>query len=110
MRCLAGNKGEEAQLGRSQQALLLGQAGLVHKGTSEDELRQWRMAPYVDAVLQQQRSRFLIRLSAQLLRCAALLWCLPLLGAPSSSAPAPRLEPFEIVCSSGHHCVSRAIF
>ena len=26
------------------------------------------MAPYVDAVLQQKRSRFLIRLSAQLLR------------------------------------------
>ena len=40
----------------------------MQKGTSGDELRQWRMAPYVDAVLQQKRSRFLIRLSAQLLR------------------------------------------
>ena len=43
----------------------------MQKGTSADELRQWRMAPYLDAVLRQRLSRFPIRLSAQLLRCAA---------------------------------------
>ncbi|CAL5228170.1 g11251 [Coccomyxa viridis] len=63
-----GHEEQEAALSSGHQALLLGQAGLVQKGTSGDELRQWRMAPYLDAVLQQKRSRFLIRLSAQLLR------------------------------------------
>ena len=43
----------------------------MQKGTSADELRQWRMAPYLDAVLRQRLSRFPIRLSAQLLRCPA---------------------------------------
>ena len=69
---LAGREHESsAGLSSSHQALLLGQAGLVQKGTSADELRQWRMAPYLDAVLRQPLSRFPIRLSAQLLRCAA---------------------------------------
>ena len=63
--------GSSAGLSSSHQALLLGQAGLVQKGTSADELRQWRMAPYLDAVLRQRLSRFPIRLSAQLLRRAA---------------------------------------
>lgn len=65
---LVGREEQEAGLSSSHQALLLGQAGLVLKGTSGDELRHWRMAPYLDAVLQQKRSRFMIRLSAQLLR------------------------------------------
>ena len=65
---IAGRQEREGQLSSSHQALLMGQASLVQKGTSGDELRQWRMAPYVDAVLQQRRSRFLIRLSAKLLR------------------------------------------
>ena len=67
-----GQEEQEAALSSSHQALLLGQAGLVQKGTSGDELRHWRMAPYLDAVLQQKRSRFLIRLSAQLLRWVTL--------------------------------------
>jgi hypothetical protein len=65
---MTGRPERGGQLSNSHQALLLGQASLVQKGTSGDELRQWRMAPYVDAVLQQRRSRLLIRLSAQLLR------------------------------------------
>ena len=65
----AGRDDGSASLLSSHQALLLGQAGLVQKGTSADEQRQWRIAPNINAVQQQPLSRFPIRLSAQLLRC-----------------------------------------
>lgn len=42
----------------------------MQRGTSADELRGWRMAPFIDAVLLQPRSHFLLRTSARLLRCA----------------------------------------
>ncbi len=55
-------------MGSATQALLLGHAQAVARGTSADELRAWRMAPFIDAVLRQPRSRPLLRASARLLR------------------------------------------
>lgn len=44
-----------------EQALLLGWAAQVHKSHSQDELTVWQAAPYVEAVLQQRRSAFLLQ-------------------------------------------------
>jgi hypothetical protein len=60
-------------LGSGQQALMLAHAQQVRRGTAADELRPWRMAPFIDAVLQQRRSRFLLRAAARLQRCAPAL-------------------------------------
>lgn len=40
------------------------------QGTSLDELQAWQMAPYVEAVLSQPRSRPLLRAAAKLYKCA----------------------------------------
>ena len=44
-----------------EQALLLCLADHVRKGSSKDELQQWQMAPYVEAVLQQEQSQYMIQ-------------------------------------------------
>jgi cytochrome c-type biogenesis protein CcmH/NrfF len=43
--------------------LLLGLSTQIKKGTSHDELQQWQMAPYVEAVLQQPRSQYIVQVS-----------------------------------------------
>ncbi|DBB11777.1 hypothetical protein WJX82_011005 [Trebouxia sp. C0006] len=58
----------ERPLGGLEQAVLLGFAQQVKKGTSADELQAWQMAPYVEAVLRQTRSHPVIRASAKLLQ------------------------------------------
>ncbi|KAK9803992.1 hypothetical protein WJX72_011120 [[Myrmecia] bisecta] len=50
------------------QALLLAWTVQVQKGTSNDELQAWQMAPYIEAVLRQPRSAHLLRASARLHR------------------------------------------
>ena len=67
------------------------------KGTSGDELRHWRMAPYLDAVLQQKRSRFMIRLSAQLLR-----WVI------QTAQHVPMLSTTSMLTSAAHGNSSQA--
>lgn len=44
-----------------EQALLLAWSTQVKKGTSADELQQWQMTPYVEAVLQQPRSQYMLQ-------------------------------------------------
>ncbi|WIA10643.1 hypothetical protein OEZ85_010823 [Tetradesmus obliquus] len=51
------------------QALLLGWAAQIKKGTSQDELQQWQMAPFVEAVLQQQSTQYMLHATARLLKC-----------------------------------------
>jgi hypothetical protein len=51
------------------QALLLGWASQIKKGTSQDELQQWQMAPFVEAVLQQQHTQYMLHATARLLKC-----------------------------------------
>ncbi|KAF6259400.1 hypothetical protein COO60DRAFT_1008225 [Scenedesmus sp. NREL 46B-D3] len=51
------------------QALLLGWAAQIKKGTSQDELQQWQMAPFVEAVLQQQSTQCMLHATARLLKC-----------------------------------------
>ncbi|KAL3155216.1 hypothetical protein ABBQ32_013155 [Trebouxia sp. C0010 RCD-2024] len=58
----------DRSLGGLEQAVLLGWAQQVKKGTSVDELQAWQMAPYVEAVLRQPRSHPLIRSAAKLLQ------------------------------------------
>ncbi|KAG2495053.1 hypothetical protein HYH03_006983 [Edaphochlamys debaryana] len=67
---LVGEGGEriEARYSSPEQALLLGWATEVKKATSADELQEWEMAPWVEAVLAQGRSRFMTRAAAQLLK------------------------------------------
>ncbi|BDA46600.1 Tetratricopeptide repeat protein 27 [Coccomyxa sp. Obi] len=63
-----GDEESSASLESAAQALLLGHAQAVARGNAADELRAWRMAPFIDAVLRQPRSRPLLRASARLLR------------------------------------------
>eukprot|EP00879_Flechtneria_rotunda_P017593 GHRR01018443.1.p1 GENE.GHRR01018443.1~~GHRR01018443.1.p1 ORF type:complete len:607 (+),score=293.02 GHRR01018443.1:146-1822(+) len=51
------------------QALLLGWAAQIKKGTSHDDLQQWQMAPFVEAVLQQQSTQYMLHATARLLKC-----------------------------------------
>lgn len=44
-----------------EQSLLLAQAVLVKKGTAHDDLQEWEMAPYVEAVLTQTTSHFMLQ-------------------------------------------------
>eukprot|EP00884_Botryococcus_braunii_P019461 jgi/Botrbrau1/6199/Bobra.0344s0039.1 len=59
---------EEAVLSGAEQALLLGHARQEKRGTAADELREWRVAPYLDGVLRQPRSFPLLRWAALLAR------------------------------------------
>lgn len=75
----SGNNGEkpagaspqqqQQQLSPLLQALLLGWAAQIKKGTSQDELQQWQMAPFVEAVLQQQHTQYMLHATARLLKC-----------------------------------------
>ena len=86
-------------LGSAAQALLLGRAQAVRRGTAADELRGWREAPFVDAVLAQRRSRPLLRQAARLLRCGPL-------SIPATQTPAglshhrstPRHDAATVLC------------
>jgi hypothetical protein len=60
---------QQQQLSPMLQALLLGWAAQIKKGTSQDELQQWQMAPFVEAVLQQQQTQYLLHATARLLKC-----------------------------------------
>ncbi|PNH12355.1 Mimitin, mitochondrial, partial [Tetrabaena socialis] len=51
-----------------EQALLLAWATAVKQGTSSDDLQEWQMAPWVEAVLSQRRSRFMAAAAARLLK------------------------------------------
>jgi len=51
----------ESRYSSLEQALLLAWCTHVKKGTSRDELQAWQMAPYVEAVISQPRSHFLIQ-------------------------------------------------
>jgi len=53
-----------------EQAALLAAAAHAARASAADALRPWQAAPFVDAVLRQPRSRFLLRAAARLLRCA----------------------------------------
>ncbi len=44
-----------------EQALLLAWCTHVKKGTTRDELQAWQMAPYVEAVMSQPRSQFVLQ-------------------------------------------------
>jgi hypothetical protein len=60
---------QQQQLSPLLQALLLGWAAQIRKGTSRDELQQWQMAPFVEAVLQQQQTQYMLHATARLLKC-----------------------------------------
>ncbi|GAX73776.1 hypothetical protein CEUSTIGMA_g1227.t1 [Chlamydomonas eustigma] len=49
-----------------EQTLLLAWCTHVKKGTSKDELQAWEMAPYVDAVMSQSKSHFMLQAAARL--------------------------------------------
>ena len=51
-----------------EQALALAWAVQVHHSTAADELQPWQAAPYIDAVLGQRTSLFMLRASCHLLR------------------------------------------
>lgn len=60
------------QLEGVEQALLLAYAQQERRATAADQLREWRMAPFLDAVLRQPRSFPLLRWSALLARHVSL--------------------------------------
>lgn len=51
----------ESRYSGLEQALLLGWCTHLRKGTARDELQAWHMAPYVEAVLSQKRSQFMLQ-------------------------------------------------
>jgi hypothetical protein len=51
------------------QALLLGYAAQIKKSGGKDELQQWQIAPFVEAVLQQTQTQYLLHATARLLKC-----------------------------------------
>ena len=51
----------ESRYSGLEQALLLAWCTHVQKGTSRDELQAWQMAPYVEAVMAQPRSCFMLQ-------------------------------------------------
>jgi hypothetical protein len=74
--CAADNSSSSGSIEQQQQhmpcmlqALLLGWAAQIKKGTSQDELQQWQMAPFVEAVLQQQCTQYMLHATARLLKC-----------------------------------------
>ena len=58
-----------------EQAALLAAAVQAQRASAADELRAWQAAPFLDAVLRQRRTRFLLRGAARLLRCALHAQC-----------------------------------
>ncbi|KAL6762659.1 hypothetical protein V8C86DRAFT_3173802 [Haematococcus lacustris] len=52
----------------AEQALLLAWATHVRRASAQDELQDWQMAPYVEAVLMQQHSRPVLQVMARLLK------------------------------------------
>ncbi|KAK9827709.1 hypothetical protein WJX81_003255 [Elliptochloris bilobata] len=66
---LLDSDGSPPQALRSlEQAALLAAAVQAQRASAADELRAWQAAPFLDAVLRQPRSRFLLRAAARLLR------------------------------------------
>ncbi|GIM17240.1 hypothetical protein Vretimale_19748, partial [Volvox reticuliferus] len=65
---LVGGDGEllETRYSAPEQALLLAWAIAVKKGTSADDLQEWQMAPWVEAVLSQPRGVFMTLAGAKL--------------------------------------------
>lgn len=55
-----------------EQAALLAAAMQAQRASAADELRAWQAAPFLDAVLRQRRTRFLLRGAARLLRCISM--------------------------------------
>ena len=51
----------ESRYSGLEQALLLAWCTHVQKGTSRDELQAWQMAPYVEAVMAQPKSCFMLQ-------------------------------------------------
>ncbi|BFI27698.1 tetratricopeptide repeat protein 27 [Marchantia polymorpha subsp. ruderalis] len=51
-----------------EQAVVLAWCVDVKKSNPEDELRSWQMAPYIEAIDEQQRSPFMVKVWCQLLR------------------------------------------
>ena len=64
-----GHAQQPERLGPLVQALMLGWAAQIRKGTSQDELQLWQMAPFVEAVLQQQHTHYMLYATARLLKC-----------------------------------------
>jgi hypothetical protein len=58
-------QGANRPLSGLEQALLLGWAGQVRKGTAQDKLQAWEMAPYVEAVLLQQRTQYALQVGGR---------------------------------------------
>ena len=56
------------RLGSTGQALALAWARQTERGSAADDLRAWQAAPYIDAVLTQTRTCWLLRLAARLHR------------------------------------------
>jgi hypothetical protein len=63
-----GGGGQRQAASGPEQALLLGWAAQVKKASSADDLQQWEMAPYVEAVLTQRASQYALQASARLLK------------------------------------------
>uniref|UniRef100_A0A7S3QZ63 TPR-like protein n=1 Tax=Dunaliella tertiolecta TaxID=3047 RepID=A0A7S3QZ63_DUNTE len=58
----------EPRYSATEQALLLAWATHVKKGSAQDELQLWEMAPYLEAVLSQPRSHMMLQATARLLK------------------------------------------
>ena len=68
-RQIALHAGAPQALRSLEQAALLAAAGQAQRASAADELRAWQAAPFLDAVLRQRRTRFLLHGAARLLRC-----------------------------------------
>ena len=71
----AWHAGAPQALRSLEQAALLAAAVQAQRASAADELRAWQAAPFLDAVLQQRRSRHLLRAAARLLRCGSYINC-----------------------------------
>ncbi|KAF5842032.1 hypothetical protein DUNSADRAFT_9601, partial [Dunaliella salina] len=58
----------EPRYSATEQALLLAWATHIRKGSAQDELQLWEMAPYLEAVLSQPRSHMMLQATARLLK------------------------------------------
>ncbi|KAL2644533.1 hypothetical protein R1flu_012120 [Riccia fluitans] len=63
-----GHASDKKSLSSIEQAVILARCVDVKKNNPEDELRSWQMAPYIEAVHEQQRSTFMLKTWCQLLR------------------------------------------
>ena len=67
--CLLLIQALECRYSGVEQALLLGWAMHIRKATAHDDLQAWQMAPYVEAVLTQRRSQYMLQV-----RLFAMRW------------------------------------